>query len=148
PLADDLASTAELWAEDDDEAPLGEDSESKPGLERAPLFAEGPDRLMSVLESLIFVSSRPITERQLAKLTNADVREIRPLLPRLAQEYEGRGIELNQVAGGWQFRSTTANAPFVRALVAPKPVRLSRAQIEALAIVAYRQPITRPKINK
>ena len=54
---------------------------------------------------------------------------------------------LDEVAGGWLFRTSVQFAPFVRELTAGRPVRLSRAQVETLAIVAYRQPITRPEID-
>ena len=52
------------------------------------------------------------------------------------------------MAGGWQFRTDPRNAPWVGRLLAQKPVRLTRAQLEVLAIVAYRQPITRPEIDE
>lgn len=143
-------SEASLWgAEGVAESPeQGNDSAERPGLEKAPPLAGGLDRLKSVLESLVFVSNKPISDRALAKFANAQAREVRPLLLRLQREYEGRGIELHLVAGGWQFRSATANAAFVRGLVAPKPVRLSRAQLESLSIVAYRQPVTRPEVDE
>ena len=66
---------------------------------------------------------------------------------RFARKYRTRGVQLDEIAGGWQFRSAAANAPFVRELLQARPVRLTRAQIETLAIVAYRQPITRPEID-
>jgi segregation and condensation protein B len=65
----------------------------------------------------------------------------------LSIDYEGRGIELIEVAGGFQFRSAPGSAPFVRDLVAQRPARLTRAQLETLALIAYRQPITRPEID-
>src|SRR5260370_22728490 len=65
----------------------------------------------------------------------------------LKQGYAHRGIELDEVAGGWLFRSNVQFASFVRELTSERPVRLSRAQIETLAIVAYRQPVTRPEID-
>src|SRR5260370_3839982 len=65
----------------------------------------------------------------------------------LKQGYAHRGIALDEVAGGWLFRTNVQFAPFVRELTSERPVRLSRAQIETLAIVAYRQPVTRPEID-
>ena len=59
-----------------------------------------------------------------------------------------RGIVLDEVAGGWLFRTSAKYAPFVRDLAGEKPVRLTRAQVETLAIAAYRQPITRPEIDE
>ncbi len=63
------------------------------------------------------------------------------------EDYADRGINLVEVNSGFQFRSSTTYAPFVRDFVARKPVRLSRPQLETLAIVAYRQPVTRPEID-
>ena len=144
-------SQESLWGDPDPAEGLptrGGDTADKPGLEKAPPLAGGLDRLKSDLESLVFVSNKPISDRMLAKTAHANPREVRPLLLELQREYAGRGIELHLVAGGWQFRSATGNAPFVRELVAPKPMRMSRAQVESLAIVAYRQPITRPEVDE
>lgn len=125
----------------------GEDTEERPGLEKAPPYVLGLGPLKSALESLIFVSDKPLTDRQLAELAHASVPEVRMAAHELMQEYDGRGIELHLVAGGYQFRSAGKNAAFVRKLVAPKPVRLSRALLETLSIVAYRQPVTKPEID-
>ena len=57
-------------------------------------------------------------------------------------------MHLYYVAGGYQFRSARENADFVKTLVAPKPIRLTRAQLETLAIIAYRQPITRAEVER
>ncbi len=66
----------------------------------------------------------------------------------LKAEYAARGIVLDEVAGGWLFRTNAQYAPFVRELTGGRPVKLSRAQLETLAIAAYRQPITRPEIDE
>jgi len=132
----------------DDDALPGDDTEARPGLEKAPPAAVGSDHLKSVVESLLFVSDRPLPALRIAKIARAQTKDVQLLLDVLAQEYRGRGIELVEVAGGFQFRSAAANAPFVRELVARKPVRLTRAQVETLAITAYRQPITRPEIDE
>ncbi len=75
--------------------------------------------------------------------------EVQSLLLALAADYRdaGRGMELHQVAGGWQLRTAPENALWVQRLLQQKPTRLARAQLEVLAIVAYRQPITRPEID-
>ncbi|MEM6956954.1 MAG: SMC-Scp complex subunit ScpB [Myxococcota bacterium] len=134
-------------AEDEDANPPlpGEDTEEGPGLERSMRVAEG--HLKAVLESLIFVADRPVKDRQLARAAKAKVAEVRPLLVEIQADYADRGINLVEVATGYQFRSALANAPFVREFVSRKPVRLSRAQLETLAIVAYRQPVTRPEVD-
>src|SRR5204862_8279818 len=62
-------------------------------------------------------------------------------------DYENRGLILSSVSGGYQFRTRPQFSTWVQQLIAGRPVRLSRAQLETLAIVAYRQPITRPEID-
>jgi segregation and condensation protein B len=69
------------------------------------------------------------------------------VLADLKQIYASRGIVLDELAGGWLFRTSVQYAPFVRELASERPVRLTRAQVETLAIAAYRQPITRPEID-
>lgn len=104
--------------------------------------------LKSVLESLVFVAEKPVTAHQLAKVARAPIKEVKRILADLQTEYHGRGLQLEEVASGFQFRSAPGNAPFVRDLVGKKPQKMSRAQIEALAVVAYRQPVTRPEIEE
>jgi segregation and condensation protein B len=106
------------------------------------------EHLVGVLESLIFVSDKPLTIAALSKLSQAPSADVRDGVAQISEHYRGRGIELVEVANGYQFRSALANAPFVRDLVGGKPTKLSRAQIETLAIVAYRQPVTRPEVDE
>ncbi|MGF1468217.1 MAG: SMC-Scp complex subunit ScpB [Sandaracinaceae bacterium] len=125
----------------------GQDTDERPGLETA-LTAADEQHLKGVLESLVFVSDRPVTLRRLARIVKVAGRDVRRLLNELTEEYAMRGIHLQEVAGGFQFRSAPANAPFVREVIAGRPTRLSRAQLETLAIVAYRQPLTRPEVEE
>ena len=153
-IATDAAPPPDTWwaqgtaAEEPAEVEAGADTAERPGLEKAPPTVVGLDHLKTVLESLIFVADKPLTEKQLTQLARASVQEVRLAVAKLEQDYEGRGIELHLVAGGYQFRSSAKSAPFVRELVAPKPVRISRALLETLAIIAYRQPVTRPEIDE
>ncbi|MDH3746545.1 MAG: SMC-Scp complex subunit ScpB [Acidobacteriota bacterium] len=103
--------------------------------------------LKNVLESLIFVSDNPVSAKRLARSAHATIAEVQPLLDELVADYQGRGVRLYFVAGGYQFRSAADSSEFVKTFVAPKPLRLTRAQLETLAIVAYRQPITRPEVD-
>ncbi|MGH7906965.1 MAG: SMC-Scp complex subunit ScpB [Candidatus Binataceae bacterium] len=109
------------------------------------------ERLKAILEALLFAAGEPVS---LARLTAAldDVpREIiKDALAGMAAAYSGgaRGIVLEEVGGGYQFRTAREHAPHVRKLLAAKPPRLSRPLLETLAIVAYRQPITRPEIEQ
>jgi segregation and condensation protein B len=104
--------------------------------------------LTSILESLLFAADKPLGLKQLGDLVGAtDLGPVRAAVADLETMYATRGIQLHQVAGGWQFRTNPANAAWVQKLLATKPVRLTRAQLETLAICAYRQPITRPEID-
>lgn len=112
----------------------------------APIAPSG-EALKNVLESLIFVSDGPVTAKRLARAARATIAEVQPLLDELVADYQHRGVHLYYVAGGYQFRSARETSDFVKTLVAPKPIRLTRAQLETLAIIAYRQPITRPEVD-
>jgi len=103
--------------------------------------------LRGLLEALVFASDSPITPKELAKLASAPQKQVRELLGELQHDYSTRGMHLDEVAGGWVFRTSAQYAPFVRDLTKQKPVRLTRAQVETLAIIAYRQPITRPEVD-
>jgi segregation and condensation protein B len=104
--------------------------------------------LRGLLESLVFASDSPIKPDALAKLARAQQKQVKEILAELKQDYATRGIHLDEVAGGWVFRTSPEFAPYVRDLTKQKPVRLTRAQVETLAIIAYRQPITRPEIDE
>jgi segregation and condensation protein B len=143
PPPDEAPESTPTTGDVDDEANADEVGEAAPPLAAPTTRAH----LKRVIESLIFVSDQIITALQLARIVKAKVAEVRELIAEITLDYEGRGIELIEVAGGYQFRSAAASAPFVRDLVAQRPVRLTRAQLETLALIAYRQPITRPEID-
>lgn len=103
--------------------------------------------LRGLVEALVFASDAPIKPNELAKLASAPQKVVKELLAELRQDYSTRGMHLDEVAGGWVFRTSPQYAPFVRDLTKQKPVRLTRAQVETLAIIAYRQPMTRPEID-
>jgi segregation and condensation protein B len=153
--ASEAAEDAEAAAATDDEPLSDEDAELQAAAEAArPSAAPEPvaapatrEHLKRVIESLVFASEQIISAQQIARIVKSKAAEIRELMPEIMREWEGRGIELIEVANGYQFRSAAASAPFVRDLVSQRPVRLTRAQLETLALVAYRQPITRPEID-
>lgn len=110
---------------------------------------EAPERLKSIIESLLFASDKPLGAKKLQELTGErDLEKIEAAIEYLRADYADRGVVLHEVAGGFQFRTSPMNAHWVQQLVAGRPVRLSRAQLETLAIVGYRQPITRPEIDE
>jgi segregation and condensation protein B len=107
------------------------------------------ERLGSILESLLFASDKPLSTRELRELVGEpDLGVVRQAIETLAVQYADRGLRLVEVAGGYQFRTAPENAAWVQKLLAVRPVRLSRAQLETLSIIAYRQPITRPEIDE
>ena len=102
-----------------------------------------------VLETALLTAERPLPLAELRKLfgdeMNADT--LRVLLDELRSDWSGRGIELVALASGWRFQSTAAMRVYLDRLNAEKPPRYSRAVLETLAIIAYRQPVTRGDIE-
>jgi segregation and condensation protein B len=105
------------------------------------------EQLRGLIEALLFVSPEPLSLQDLARLAQADRRMVREMLDELREHYRNRGLRIDEVAEGFCFRTNPLYGPFVRELTGARPVKLTRAQIETLAIVAYRQPITRPEID-
>ncbi len=109
----------------------------------------GEGRVRTVLESLLFLAERPLTAEELRQATGIDLERIARGLDQLSGQYRDglSGIVLHEVAGGWQLRTSPINTSFARRFLRVKPQRLTRAALETLAIVAYRQPVTRPEIE-
>ncbi|MGZ3427516.1 MAG: SMC-Scp complex subunit ScpB, partial [Polyangia bacterium] len=106
-------------------------------------------RMQSIVESLLFAADKPLTLKQLGDLLGeSELARVRAAVAAVELAQESRGFQLHQVAGGFQFRTNPDNAQWVQKLLASKPVRLTRAQIETLAICSYRQPVTRPEIDE
>jgi segregation and condensation protein B len=106
--------------------------------------------LRGTLESLLFVSDEPLPASRTAKLLERRDSEIEDALRELADEYERdeRGFQLREVAGGWRLYTHPANHPVIEQMVLSWDVRrLSQAALEALAVVAYHQPVTRQGVN-
>ena len=101
------------------------------------------DPALRLLEAMLFASAEPLAITVLSAAIDADAA---PVLAALADRYAGGGIELHQVAGGWQLRTAPDLAPALTRVV-PAPRRLPRAAMEALAVIAYHQPATRAEIE-
>ncbi len=108
-----------------------------------------PDRARTVVETLLFLAERPLSPAELRQTTGLELDRIEKALDQLSGHYrEGPcGIVLHEVAGGWQLRTSPDNSDFARRFLKVKPQRLTRAALETLAIIAYRQPVTRPEIE-
>ncbi|HVB82679.1 MAG TPA: SMC-Scp complex subunit ScpB [Candidatus Binataceae bacterium] len=109
------------------------------------------ERLKAILESLLFAAGEPVPLARLAAVLDNVARDaIKKALGEMLLGYGGggRGVVLEEVAGGYQLRTPKEHALYVRKLLAAKPPRLSRPLLETLAIIAYRQPVTRPEIEQ
>jgi segregation and condensation protein B len=108
-----------------------------------------PERARAAVESLLFLAEKPIAVEEIRAATGLEPPRVRKALDELSGHYrEGvSGVVLHEVAGGWQLRTSPDAASFARRFLRVKPQRLTRAALETLAIVAYRQPVTRPEIE-
>jgi segregation and condensation protein B len=107
-------------------------------------------RIERIVESVLFAAAAPVSLRRLVDILDGPTaREMQAAITRLKEHYgpRQRGIQLVEVAGGYQFRTARENAEWVRAVFRDKPARLGRAALETLAIVAYKQPVTRAEIE-
>lgn len=118
----------------------------------------GSDRLCSVIESILLLSPDPVPVGRIVEVIRiedpaTEEGEIREAVARLLADYHSperplaRGFRVEEVAGGLQYRTTPDNAPFVRRFLAAKPQRLTKASLETLSIIAYRQPCTKPEVE-
>ena len=102
-----------------------------------------------VIEALIFVSDEPLSVKTIADVLKEDKQVIGEAVAALAQEFDARsgGLQLREVAGGWQFATRPEFHEHVRAFLKTRPsAKLSIASLETLAVIAYRQPVTVPEI--
>ncbi|HKQ53217.1 MAG TPA: SMC-Scp complex subunit ScpB [Pyrinomonadaceae bacterium] len=105
--------------------------------------------MMAIIEALIFVSEEPLSVKALADVLKEDRGWIETALEALAEEFNARngGLQLREVAGGWQFATRPEHHEHVRAFLKSRPsAKLSLASLETLAVIAYKQPITVPEI--
>lgn len=105
--------------------------------------------LDAIVEAALFVAPEPLSRERLRALVGADGEhpEIDAAVERIAARYKDSALELVEVAGGWRFQVRSRWLPHVQALFEERPPRYSRALLETLAIIAYRQPVTRGEIE-
>ncbi|MEO8809002.1 MAG: SMC-Scp complex subunit ScpB [Rhodanobacter sp.] len=110
------------------------------------------DQLKPILEAALLASTQPMTVHQLGDLFNDDEdvgsQLIAQALESLAEDCDGRGIELKEVASGFRYQVRQDVHPWISRMWTERPSRYSRALLETLALIAYRQPITRPEIEQ
>jgi len=108
------------------------------------------EKLIRVFEAALLTTVEPLSLTELKKLSDSPLenRLVEELLDRLASHYASSGVELNRVANGWRFRARPELQVYLDRLSPEKPPRYSRAVMETLAIIAYRQPVTRGDIEE
>jgi segregation and condensation protein B len=108
---------------------------------------EAVSRLQRPVEALLFVASEALSIQELAKLLRAEEHEIAAVLQRVEADYADRGIVLREIAGGYRFATSPLARDAVEAYLLPPKTNLSTPALEALAIVAHLQPVTRSEIE-
>lgn len=104
---------------------------------------------VAIIEALIFVSEEPLSSKTIADVLSEDREVVEGALAELAREFNGRngGLQLRELAGGWQFATRPEYHEHVRAYLRSRPsAKLSIASLETLAVIAYKQPVTVPEI--
>lgn len=130
--SDELVGGAEEGADDDTDIAALPDEDCK-----------------KLIAALIFASDKPLPLPRIRQLMRTrDGKRVARLVQELVERSQSEGIVLSEVSTGYQYRTNPRFSGWVQHIIAGRPVRLSRAQLETLAICAYRQPITRPEIDE
>lgn len=113
------------------------------------LLSQNPSDIKRILEAALLAAQDALSIAELRRMFDEelDASVLRRLLDELRDDWSGRGVELIQVASGWRFRTRADLQPYLEKLKNEKPPRYSRAVLETLAIIAYRQPVTRGDIE-
>lgn len=104
---------------------------------------------MAMAEALIFVADEPVTSRMIAEVLEEEKESVQAAVEELQREYESRegGLQIREIAGGWQIATRTELHEEVRKFLKTRPsAKLSLASLETLAVIAYKQPVTVPEI--
>jgi segregation and condensation protein B len=109
-----------------------------------------PSLVKRVLEAALLAAREPMTPNDMKKMFDEELSTdtLRKLLDQLREDWAERPVELIQLASGWRFRTRAEYLPFLERLNPEKPPKYSRAVLETLAIIAYRQPVTRGDIEE
>jgi segregation and condensation protein B len=128
------------------ESPAGETDDSE---ESTTYVVQDAAERKAIIEALIFVSEEPLNTKTMAEVLREDREVVETSVAELAKEFNGRngGLQLREVAGGWQFATRPEYHEHVRAYLKSRPsAKLSIASLETLAVIAYKQPVTVPEI--
>ncbi len=123
------------------------DKRGKQNLKKAH-YMDNP-KLKTIIEALVFCSSAPLNPERIKEITKASGKEISQAIEELNQDYERteRSFRIRKIAGGYQFYSLSEFSSYLKELLKTKPIVLSSPALETLAMIAYRQPITRLEIE-
>jgi segregation and condensation protein B len=154
--APDAPKTGELFpAAAGAAAPSDEEELAKAAQDDLQLLAEAarfasPARVQAVVEALLFVAEKPLDLDALQETTHFSREQLEAALEHLKARYApgDSGVALTDLGGRWQLRTDAQVGAYVRRLLQVKPMRLTRAALETLAMVAYRQPVTRPELEE
>jgi segregation and condensation protein B len=128
------------------ESTAAEEAES----DESPAYAvQNEAERIAIIEALIFVSEEPLSSKTIADVLKEDREVVDKAIAELEREFNGRngGLQLREVAGGWQFATRAEHHEHVRAFLKSRPsAKLSIASLETLAVIAYKQPVTVPEI--
>lgn len=110
----------------------------------------GAPSLRAAVEALVMIADEPMPAIDIASATGTPIEEVTQVLTELAAEYteQGRGFDLREVAGGWRYYTRSDCAPLIEKYVVDgQQARLTQAALETLAVIAYKQPVTRGRIS-
>ena len=110
-----------------------------------PALSDG--KLKSVLECMLFVSPQPLSVKHIAESLDLDEPDVERVMHELRLDYGERGLQIVRIAAGYQMCTRPEHAEYMSALLKPERTQLSRAALETVAIIAYRQPITQPEVD-
>lgn len=120
-------------------------------MSKSKLLQINPDQLKQLIEAALFVMGKTVTIKGLREtvLVNFNVSraKVKLAIEELQEDYQGRGIELVAVAGGYRFQTVETLSPYLQCMWQEKAPKYSRATLETLAVIAYRQPVTRGDIE-
>lgn len=123
--------------------------ETEESEESGPYVVQSTAERIAIVEALIFVSEEPLSAKTITDVLREDREVVEEALTQLTGEFNGRngGLQLREVAGGWQFATRPEYHEHVRAFLKSRPsAKLSIASLETLAVIAYKQPVTVPEI--
>ena len=103
--------------------------------------------LANAIEAVLFVAEKPVSRGEIAKTINATPKQVESALAELTQGYAGTGLRLQHDGDDWQLITSPEQATFVAAYLGADRLRVSPASLETLAVIAYRQPVTRAEVE-